>query len=60
MSKISDALEMTCFDCENCNYICEGDFICDADPTRMVLSEWGPTEDFFWCGGKSFCERSRT
>lgn len=51
---IFDELETTCFGCKNCNYIGEGDSICDADPTRMVLSDWSPTGDFLWCGGKNY------
>lgn len=36
--------------CEHCEYICEGDFICDkkVEPV-MVICDWEPTEDFLWC-----------
>lgn len=39
--------------CDNCQYICEGDFICDRKPVPvMVVSDWEPTEDFLWCKRK--------
>lgn len=36
--------------CNHCEYICEGDFICDkkAEPV-VVISAWEPTEDYLWC-----------
>lgn len=39
----------TCSNCEECNYIGEGDSICDNDPTKVVISDWVPTEHFNWC-----------
>lgn len=39
--------------CDNCQYICEGDFICDKKPVPvMVISDWGPTLDYAWCTRK--------
>ena len=36
--------------CQNCFYICEGDFICDKKPVPvMVISDWEPTDDYLWC-----------
>ena len=36
--------------CSNCQYICEGDFICDKKVVPVVVvSDWEPTEDFMWC-----------
>ena len=36
--------------CQNCIYICEGDFICDKKAVPVVVvSDWDPTEDFMWC-----------
>lgn len=43
--------------CENCSEftpIGEGDHICGFDPTRMPVSDYAPTEDYFWCNGKHF------
>lgn len=39
--------------CDHCEYICEGDFICDkkAEPV-VVISDWEPTGDFLWCSGR--------
>ena len=47
----------SCFDCANANYICEGDFLCDAYDTiepPVVISDWVPTKDYFKCGGKRY------
>lgn len=36
--------------CPNCEYICEGDFICDKKPVPvMVVAEWEPTDEYMWC-----------
>lgn len=39
--------------CENCQYIGDGDFICDRyidDPDAvMVISDWEPTENYMQC-----------
>lgn len=45
----------TCYECGNCQYICEGDFICDVDMT-LVVDGWTPTNEFYHCGGKEFVE----
>lgn len=40
--------------CENCGNLCpigEGDYICDENPTLMVLSEYLPTDEYLWCEG---------
>ena len=43
--------------CDNCLYICEGDFICDkAVVPVMVISEWEPTEDYMWCRNRRASE----
>ena len=42
-----------CEQCENCQYIGEGDFICDrriAEPDKaLVIEDWSPTENFLQC-----------
>jgi hypothetical protein len=43
----------SCFDCDNANYICEGDFLCDIDDT-VVIADWVPTEHYCKCGGKHY------
>ena len=43
--------------CWHCEYIGEGDFICDkysddaGNPAILVLSDWEPTDDFLKCIG---------
>jgi hypothetical protein len=39
--------------CENCLYIGEGDYMCDTN-NEIVIEEWQPTEDYYYCGGKEF------
>lgn len=36
--------------CDNCMYICEGDFLCDKYE-ELVVSDWQPTEHYLMCGG---------
>lgn len=44
-----------CHNCDHCIYIGEGDSICDADEEpRIVLGDWEPTDDFWWCAGSEF------
>lgn len=45
-----------CFDCDNCQYIGEGDHICDVHHVG-VICEWEPTDEFYHCGGKDFVEK---
>ena len=45
--------------CETCaNLLCvgEGDHICEEDPTKMPVSGYEPTDEYFWCGGKEWRE----
>jgi hypothetical protein len=38
--------------CDHCEYIGEGDFICDNfpdDQAILVMSDWEPTENFLKC-----------
>ena len=34
--------------CDNCQYICEGDFWCDLTDV-IVISGWEPTDDYMAC-----------
>lgn len=46
-----------CHNCSHCIYIGEGDSICDADDEpKIVLGDWSPTDDFWWCAGSEFEE----
>ncbi len=37
--------------CDNCLYICEGDFLCDKYE-ELVVSDWEPTEHYMMCKGR--------
>lgn len=32
----------------------EGDHVCDCDERRVVLADYMPSDDYFWCKGKKF------
>jgi len=49
--------QRNCHDCEDAVYICEGDYICDRDPTSLVISDWIPTKDFGMCNRKYICPK---
>lgn len=36
--------------CDDCLYICEGDFLCEKYQ-EIVVSDWQPTENYLMCGG---------
>ena len=44
-----------CFECDHCQYIGEGDHICDVN-MEIIVCEWEPTDMFYHCGGKEFIE----
>ncbi|MCI1990031.1 MAG: hypothetical protein LKJ59_01670 [Oscillospiraceae bacterium] len=43
----------TCDDqCGDFCYIGEGDAICNREmPPKLVMDDWSPADDFFWCEG---------
>lgn len=43
--------------CDHCIYIGEGDSICDIEDPKIVLDDWEPTDDYFWCGGSCFVKK---
>ena len=45
---------VTCETCEEFTQIGEGDHICGADPHKMPVSDYLPTEDYCWCKGKHY------
>lgn len=52
--------DLICNDhCPDFCYIGDGDAICDKDPSKIVLSDWVPTEDFCWCKQKAAPKRER-
>ena len=41
-----------CVNCDNCIYVGEGTFICDAqDGPVVVMEDFEPADDYFICGG---------
>ena len=43
--------------CENCaNFvpIGEGDHVCIADEPILILDDYEPTEDYYYCNGESY------
>jgi hypothetical protein len=49
-------LNKNCFNCNNCEYIGEGDYICSMN-NDIVIGEWQPTEDFNSCGGAVYHQK---
>ena len=43
-----------CEDCAEFTPIGEGDHICGANPTKIPVSDYAPTEDYLWCKGSFF------
>ena len=48
--------ELRCEYCDHFTAIGQGDHICDEDPMKMPVSEYAPTEDYFWCKGANFTD----
>ncbi len=46
-----------CETCDKFTPIGEGDHICEYDPQRMPVSDYIPTEDYFWCRGRHYVSR---
>lgn len=47
--------EKTCVGCDNCVYAEEGDFVC-IEHSKLVVEDWIPADDFYFCGGKDYIE----
>lgn len=47
----------SCYECTHFTAIGEGDHLCiaKAEP-KMVIEDYIPTDEFFWCKGKCFEE----
>lgn len=43
-----------CEDCSNFTPIGEGDHICIANDPILILDNYCPTENYFYCKGKNF------
>ena len=46
-------LNKNCFNCNHCQYIGEGGYICDMN-NDVVIEDWLLTEDFNSCKRKDF------
>ena len=46
--------DCSCESCSEFTPIGEGDHICGADPTKMPVSGYAPTDDYGWCKGKHY------
>lgn len=46
-------LNKNCYNCNNCEYIGEGGYMCSMN-NYIVIEDWRPTEDFNSCKGKDF------
>jgi len=43
-----------CETCEELTPIGEGDHICGADPHKMPVSDYSPTDEYLWCKGTHY------
>ena len=44
-----------CLNCSHCIYIGEGDYICDADDTPIVvMEEHCPNDNYWYCAGSEW------
>lgn len=45
-----------CETCQNCIPIGDGDHICNecGDMTKMVISDYAPTDEYLECGDKNY------
>lgn len=50
MGKKNRKRHFSCQNCDECQYIGEGDYACMKDVPKVVLTEFGTqTEDYMWC-----------
>lgn len=49
----------TCETCSNAVYCGEGSHFCmeSKEGPKCVMDDWGPAEDYFWCGGRKYEEQ---
>ena len=52
-----------CDNCKYCLYICEGDYVCEAEVDQGITTlnpikeDHAPADHYFWCGGKHWRKR---
>ena len=46
-------VKRNCFYCDKCEYLGEGDYVCDEEQ-EIVVSSFEPTEAFLVCKGRKF------
>ena len=46
----------TCETCSNAVYCGDGCHICleSKEGPKWVIEDWGPTGDYYWCGGRKY------
>lgn len=44
--------EKTCYNCSCCIPIGEGDHACEKALEKIIIEDYTPTDDYFWCNGK--------
>lgn len=43
-----------CENCDNCVPIGEGDHVCIAGEPVLILDDYEPTEDYYYCAGQAY------
>lgn len=46
-----------CETCMNLLPIGEGDHLCDANDLVLVMEDYSPTDDYYWCCGRNWEEK---
>lgn len=60
MKKKKIEISKNCHNCSECSYIGEGDSACMCEmPPVLVIEDWIPNENFFYCGGKKYKDKER-
>lgn len=49
--------DICCETCANLIPLGEGDCMCDADPSQLVMEKFAPADDYYWCCGREWMER---
>ena len=45
-----------CLTCSHCIYIGEGDYICDVDEPIIIMEEYIPNDNYWYCAGCDYEE----
>ena len=47
----------SCELCDECIPIGEGDHLCTLEEPKVIIENYQPTAEYYWCKGKYFGER---